>query len=326
MSQPPGADNYPREIPLPEGCPDGWYQMEHMYKSGNYMGKCYYRFSHRKIKDPKHKGLLSVKAVIERDAVDNNKNPKEELEAYEEMKRRRSEVRAIETARLREERVEQRDQAVEVFRSMYGPLDGPTVKNFKGWRTEHEYLASCDQSHVTYYDLNGKSWKLLKDLEAYFGCLILRGGDNAELQSLRSTEEKEKKRQKPSPSEQEVKAEPVAVDTDTEVEQMEVTSLEHRGDGYYLNRRRVVEEWVVLPNDLLSINLDVICTRLADAGWVRSSSTGRRRTFKCGDGLPGVILYPCGKMLVKSTIKRYVHNVATFYIAKGLNKDDMDVE
>lgn len=168
---------FPRDIPVPEGCPPGWRQIEYMYKSGACMGKTYIRFNHKTLTDTKHKGLASLKAVILRDAEDHGKDPQKAFQEYEEAKRLKAEAKAKEREEQGFLKGEKREEALQLFRKLHGSLDGKTVENFPNWRSEREFLPTCGQTHVTYYDGDGRPWKLLKDIEAMLGHKIQAGED-----------------------------------------------------------------------------------------------------------------------------------------------------
>ncbi|CAE7709929.1 unnamed protein product, partial [Symbiodinium pilosum] len=71
-----------------------------------------------------------------------------------------------------------RERYIQVFRDVHGPLTGALVCAFKGWRGEAKHLKACDQYAASYYDTEGRCWKLLKDLEAHFGKLLEEGKEN----------------------------------------------------------------------------------------------------------------------------------------------------
>jgi len=170
-------NKYPRDVPFVDGMPDGWKAVEKMYMSGKYQGNTYIRFYS---KDGRHKHILSVKAAIQKDAEDKGKNPMAAVAEYERLQQEKRDAAAREREQAGILKGEKRESAVTLFRDKFGPLDGSTVQVFPGWETSYEYLPSCQQTHVTYTDTDGRKWKLLKDIEACFGSRMQAGEDLTE--------------------------------------------------------------------------------------------------------------------------------------------------
>jgi len=70
---------------------------------------------------------------------------------------------------------EMKEAGVEAFRSQYGALEGAALSKLKGWRAESVYRETCNQTAVTYYNPEGRSFTTVKAAEAHLGNLILNG-------------------------------------------------------------------------------------------------------------------------------------------------------
>lgn len=168
----PGA-KYPRVIDPPFGLPPGWKSIERAYgATSKSAGQTYIRFDGP---DGRHKTVGSIKLAVQKDAQDKGLDPdkalQELIEAQEAEKLRKAKERE-ETGHLKGER---REQAVQAFRDKYGSLNGATVGNLPGWRGESKFLEKCGQICARYYDPQGTSFPLLKDIEAKFGKMMLDG-------------------------------------------------------------------------------------------------------------------------------------------------------
>jgi len=164
-----------------EGMPPGWKCVEKMYQSGANAGKTYIRFA-----NGKHSNVLSLKAAIQLHAQDLGQDPAEAVRLYEKKKEERKE----ELAKLREERGhlkgEKRQEAIDHFRGIHGKLDGATVVQLPGWKGESRVLENCGQISATYYDPEGRVFKLVNDIEAFFGTKMMQGEAIPDIAEARS--------------------------------------------------------------------------------------------------------------------------------------------
>eukprot|EP00811_Abedinium_folium_P000497 NODE_10455_length_1350_cov_9.210957.p1 GENE.NODE_10455_length_1350_cov_9.210957~~NODE_10455_length_1350_cov_9.210957.p1 ORF type:complete len:323 (-),score=74.16 NODE_10455_length_1350_cov_9.210957:236-1204(-) len=314
---PVGMENYPRELPAPEGCPEGWIFSEYMYKSGTSAGQLYTRYRHSTINDPKHKGITSILNVITVDAQDRGLNVEQELAKMHAIREEAAQRRAA----LRDEGKEEREY--------YGPLDGPTVKAFPGWKTDYEFKQSCMQTHVTYTDLHGTRWKLLKDLEHHFGQMIIDGkadevnkimGRDSSSSAAGVSAPPTKRRRNLAEDNSEEKGK--AGSTDSETERVQASGDLHLGDGYKLQDIASGKNWVVLPDDVLEVDMAALGQRLAKTGMKSGSQTPRRHAFS--GGLADISLYRSGRLLVRTSSRSIAHKVAVTFMG-ALNEADFEL-
>eukprot|EP00933_Yihiella_yeosuensis_P053849 TRINITY_DN5214_c0_g1_i3.p1 TRINITY_DN5214_c0_g1~~TRINITY_DN5214_c0_g1_i3.p1 ORF type:complete len:394 (+),score=65.69 TRINITY_DN5214_c0_g1_i3:97-1182(+) len=161
-----------KEIPPPKGLPPGWKCIEKVYLSGTKAGQTYVRFDSA---DGKHKTVLTVPRCIRIHAEENGLDPDEELAKYEAAKEEKKANAAAEREKAGIVKGQKREEAIDHFRSVHGPLDGATVMALPGWRGEGKLLENCGQVTAVYYDTDNRPWKLLKDIEAMFGTKMLAG-------------------------------------------------------------------------------------------------------------------------------------------------------
>mmetsp|Transcript_13784 Transcript_13784/g.31246 ORF Transcript_13784/g.31246 Transcript_13784/m.31246 type:complete len:351 (-) Transcript_13784:164-1216(-) len=170
-----------KEIPC-EGLPPGWKCLEKVYLSGGSAGKTYIRFS-----CDKHKNVLSLKAALKLHAEDNGQDPEEAMREYE----RKKEEKKEDLAKLREERGqikgEKRNEAIDHFRAVHGKLDGATVVQFPGWRGESKVLENCGQISASYFDSEGRIFKLVNDIEAFLGKRMIDGEEIPDIAKARAS-------------------------------------------------------------------------------------------------------------------------------------------
>mmetsp|Transcript_61140 Transcript_61140/g.162437 ORF Transcript_61140/g.162437 Transcript_61140/m.162437 type:complete len:320 (-) Transcript_61140:107-1066(-) len=172
------ANSYPRQIPNPDLLPEGWKTIEYMYKTGNYVGKTYTRFQSI---DGRFKHILSVKAAVKTVAEANGEDVEKVLEEFDRKKKDMQMLEKMGNEAKRKEagivKGQDREDAIEEFRSRFGDLTGGMVASFPGWTSHAKLLENCGQVSMTYFDETGKSWKLIKDIQAYFGLRLKKGED-----------------------------------------------------------------------------------------------------------------------------------------------------
>jgi len=100
--------------------------------------------------------------------------------------------------------------------------------------------------------------------------------------------------------------------TDEEVEQIQDGKP---GDGYALRQCRANAAWLVLPNDVISLDLQAIGGQVQAAGWQCSARDERRWNFT---GSPDLVLYPSGKLLVRSAKSEDAGRIAKQYVDSWL--------
>lgn len=146
--------------------PKGWSTVEKQYKTGGYKGKTYVRFQYN------GEGALmpSISAVINRH---HEMTGEDLMPLYQKM---RAEKKAqVPSAEVRKEK---REQHVALYRAKFPALTGAMVCAFPGWTGEAKHLQNCGQNSANYYDPDGRTWKLLKDIEAHFGKLLEEGKED----------------------------------------------------------------------------------------------------------------------------------------------------
>lgn len=146
--------------------PEGWKGIEHTYSNtSKYAGQVYVRYSSL---DGKHKHVGSARKVIEIHCQEHGLDFDDMFEQYKMILQEKKKREAAARGKQIIVKGEQREMAVERFRDRFGELKGPIVYCFEGWTTRWTYQPNCQQVFVTYTDLEGNEWKLLKDLECYF--------------------------------------------------------------------------------------------------------------------------------------------------------------
>jgi len=100
--------------------------------------------------------------------------------------------------------------------------------------------------------------------------------------------------------------------TDEEVEGL---SGGEPGEGYALQKCRGDAAWLVLPDDVISLDLKAIGGQVEAAGWSCSARDERRWSFA---GSPDLVLYPSGKLLVRSGAGEDAGRVAKQYVDSWL--------
>ena len=163
----PGVE-YPREVPILPGMPEGWKGIEKCYGEASKMfGQVYTRYSSS---CGKHRGVGSPAQVIKLHCEELGTDPTDMLLEYERIKLERKDKeiadRAEEQASKGVLKGDVRDLKIEKFREVYGPLEGPVVFCFPGWKTVWSYLPVSNQVFITYVEPSGQEWKILKNLEA----------------------------------------------------------------------------------------------------------------------------------------------------------------
>lgn len=166
---------YPRDVPAPEGFPEGWKTVQHVYgPSAKSAGQIYTRYYSR---DGRHKCVTSAKQAFELHCRDHpSVKPEELMETY---LRAQAERKARLGSKARD-KGPKRDAAIELFRERCGSLNGPTIWAFPGWHVRWDYLPNCSQVQTTYIDDAGRPYKLLKDIECMLGLKFAQGEEEEE--------------------------------------------------------------------------------------------------------------------------------------------------
>lgn len=150
--------------------PPGWRAVEKKYISGQYAGQTYIRYA-----SDKHSSVGSVKKALELHAADTGQDLQVLLAEFETLKKQE----AADKKKAAEEKgkfsKEKREECLEFFRATHGNLTGAIVSALPGWTGESKVLEGCGQIMASYYDSNGTCFKLMKDIEAYFGNLMMQG-------------------------------------------------------------------------------------------------------------------------------------------------------
>ncbi|CAJ1349248.1 unnamed protein product [Effrenium voratum] len=162
----------------------GWRAIEKEYLTG----KTYVRFESDKVKN-----LSSVRKVFERYAEDTGFSADTLHGEYQALKAKEREEAKEENRKQREAQGrfdnEKRDQMIQLFRDRHGPLSGAMITSLPGWRGEAKYLPNSGQLCASYYDPSGRCFKLVKDIEAFFGFLIDSGQEDEipDIEAAKST-------------------------------------------------------------------------------------------------------------------------------------------
>jgi len=159
------------------GMPEGWKGIERLYgPNSKYAGRVYTRWSSL---DGKHKHVCTPKQVITIDCQAKGLDPAAAIENYNRIQKEKEEAKRREREAKGKLAGEAREKAIQRFHESFGPLTGPLVYCFKGWTTRWHYQPNCDQVMIEYIDVDGGSWKLLKDLECALQIRIENGEEKA---------------------------------------------------------------------------------------------------------------------------------------------------
>lgn len=163
--------------------PPGWKCVQKQYLTGQHRGRTYVRFQ-----NDIHKNVISLKVALELHAQDTDQDPAKLLGEYRRAQREKKEETLWALAMEEPEIVKSRkkDEDIECFRSVYGKLDSPTVVRLPGWRKDLKTFENCGQVVASYYAPDGKVFKFLKDIEAYFGACMMSGEDIPDIFLARS--------------------------------------------------------------------------------------------------------------------------------------------
>lgn len=170
---------YPREVPVPEGLPDGWIGVEQAYgPNSKTPGQTYVRY---KSVDGRHKLVMGPKQVVQLHCKDRGIEDWQSMYAkYEQAMKARQAKEAEERTKEREARGkfegEVRERMVALSREHFGELTGPIVFGFPGWRCRWDFSPESHQTPKIFTDTDGNEWKLLKDLECKYGSMIESAG------------------------------------------------------------------------------------------------------------------------------------------------------
>ncbi|CAE8628609.1 unnamed protein product [Polarella glacialis] len=173
---------YPRDVPVPEGCPEGWRGVEQAYgptsKSAGHMYIRYYSL------DGKHKMLMGPKQIIKAHCTDKNIPWEPEYAKYEialqERREREAASRRVEGEARGFAEGAKREEMIALSRERYGELKGEIVFGFPGWKCRWDLLPESQQTPKTFTAPDGLEWKLLRDVECMFGTRISKGGQEVE--------------------------------------------------------------------------------------------------------------------------------------------------
>ena len=154
---------YPRDVPVLEGMPSGWKGVEQAYgQSSRSAGKTYIRYHSL---DGRHRQMMTPKQVIEKHCDDNGLVFSVEYAKYEDV------VKAKKDAA-------ERDDRIALSKAVLGHLTGPLCLGLPGWKCRWEFLPESKETQ-TFLDDVGREWKLLKDVECWFGTALHGGGEEA---------------------------------------------------------------------------------------------------------------------------------------------------
>ncbi|CAE7553125.1 unnamed protein product [Symbiodinium sp. CCMP2592] len=151
--------------------PAGWVRVEKKYKTGTKAGKTYLRFQ------KENGGSLNYCTITQVLKHHLEHTGEDLMPLYHELKEQKQseDQGAAESAKMTPEQKRlQRERYISKFRAAHGALTGVKVAALPGWSGEAKPLP-CGQSLATYYDPEGRPFKLLKDIEAHFGCLMEEG-------------------------------------------------------------------------------------------------------------------------------------------------------
>ncbi|CAE7639433.1 unnamed protein product [Symbiodinium microadriaticum] len=153
--------------------PAGWETVEKAYKTGGSVGKTYIRF--QKVNGG---GAIccTINQVLKRHLEDTGEDlTAQYIEMRDKKEQEKAQRRREESEKNKEMKKQKREEYIENFRAVYGALTGPLVMALPGWSGEAKHQVNCGQLCSSYYDPEGRSWKLLKDIEAHFGMLMEQG-------------------------------------------------------------------------------------------------------------------------------------------------------
>ena len=115
-----------------DGFPEGLEAVEKVYASGIYAGQTYLRFQGK---------------VVSLDAEERGIDPAEAFAAYEKVRAEVAEKKKEEAQKAKEAKElldgQKKAEAIEAFRSRFGPLNGATIGKLPGWRGESKVLEGC---------------------------------------------------------------------------------------------------------------------------------------------------------------------------------------
>jgi len=167
--------SYPREVPMPDGLPEGWIAVESAYseKSCHY-GKTYVRF---RSMDGKHRHILGPKQVVELHCKDHGMDFTTVYAEYEKVKKEKIDKRKAEAETRGKMAEERREAMIALFQKNFGEIDGPTVFAFPGWKCRWDFLPESKQCPKTFIAPDGVEFKLVKDVMAKYGAVIEKEGN-----------------------------------------------------------------------------------------------------------------------------------------------------
>lgn len=164
------------------GMPEGWVGIERKFGVGSKcFGQTYIRYASS---DGKHKGISSVKVVVQKDAEVRGLDPVKAVQDYEAGVKAHADKKKKEMYEAGFMKGEERDQMVQIFKDKCGPLNGATICQLPGWRGESHIIES-GQKVATYYDPSGRAYKLVNQVEAMFGVKISNGEDIPDIEAAR---------------------------------------------------------------------------------------------------------------------------------------------
>eukprot|EP00930_Biecheleria_cincta_P102615 TRINITY_DN9439_c0_g1_i1.p1 TRINITY_DN9439_c0_g1~~TRINITY_DN9439_c0_g1_i1.p1 ORF type:complete len:671 (-),score=94.61 TRINITY_DN9439_c0_g1_i1:45-2057(-) len=169
---------YPRDVECPDGFPPGWKGVEQSYGEGSQLwGMTYTRWFSL---DGKHKSISTAKLVMKLHCEDHGLDFDTEYAKYKKIVKEKADAKAKRQEEEREVQdratADHREKMIAISRSHFGELNGATVFGFPGWRCRWEYLPRSQQAHKTFFDPEGREFKLLKDVECMLGTLITQAG------------------------------------------------------------------------------------------------------------------------------------------------------
>mmetsp|Transcript_39771 Transcript_39771/g.84901 ORF Transcript_39771/g.84901 Transcript_39771/m.84901 type:complete len:380 (+) Transcript_39771:84-1223(+) len=158
--------------------PPGWKRVEKIYQSGLYVGQTYIRYDG----PAGQRGVSSMGKVIALAAEADGKDPDAAVIEFKRKYKEKQEEAAMERGKMKGE---MREEAIARFQAAHGKLDGATVVALPGWKGESKRLENCGQIVATYYAPDGKEFKLIKDIEAFFGSKMVKGEAVPDIEAAR---------------------------------------------------------------------------------------------------------------------------------------------
>lgn len=98
-------------------------------------------------------------------------------------------------------------------------------------------------------------------------------------------------------------------------EELETLCEGQPGEGYASRECRGGSAWLLLPDAVVSLDLAAVGAQVEAAGWRCSARDEQRWSFT---GSPDLVLYPSGKMLVRSGKREDVGRIARQYVDSWL--------